>query len=83
MRAGGAASFSPDGRRVVTASGDKTARWEDGTAVKPVGDRPCAMRVGSSGEFQPRRPADRHRVRQDRAGVGRRERKPVGEADAP
>ncbi len=33
-----AASFSPDGRRIVTASDDKTARVWDAESGKPVGE---------------------------------------------
>ena len=69
------AMFSPDGKRVVTASNDTTARlWdaESGTAI--------AVLRGHTGEVaergvQPGRQAHGHRVRrQHGAAVGRRER---------
>ena len=31
------AAFSPDGKRIVTASGDKTARVWDAATGKPIG----------------------------------------------
>ena len=70
------AAFSPDGKRIVTASADKTARIWDAATGKPIGeplkghDDRCDQRG-----VQPRRQAHRHRVcRQDGAHLGRRDR---------
>ena len=70
------AAFSPDGKRIVTASGDKTARLWDAETGKPIGE-PLKGHDGYVCErgVQPRRQAHRHRVwRQDGAAVGRRDR---------
>ena len=69
------AAFSPDGARIVTASGDKTARIWDAATGKEI-----AVLRGHESEvtfrrLQPRRRAHRHGVRgQDRAHLGRRDR---------
>ena len=39
------AAFSPDGKRIVTASSDKTARLWDGETGKPIGEPLLAMRM--------------------------------------
>ena len=70
------AAFSPEGRRIVTASDDKTARvWDAGTG-KPIGE-PLKGHDGVSKQraFSP----DGQRIvtasrRQDGAGLGRRDR---------
>ena len=57
------AAFSPDGKRIVTASEDKTARLWDAETGKPIGeplDRPYGQRMERG--VQPRRQAHRHRV---------------------
>ena len=70
------AAFSPDGKRIVTASADKTARLWDAETGKPIGEplkghEDCVYERG----VQPRRQAHRHRVcGQDGAAVGRRDR---------
>ena len=58
------AAFSPDGKRIVTASGDKTARVWDAATGKPIGE-PLRGHDGCCAErgVQPRRQAHRHRVR--------------------
>ena len=70
------AAFSPDGKRIVTASDDKTARvWEAATG-KSIGDPLEAMKDAVlSAAFSP----DGKRIvtassRQDGAALGRRER---------
>ena len=70
------AAFSPDGKRIVTASADKTARVWDAATGEPIGEplRGHEERGAERG-VQPRRQAHRHRVRgQDGADVGRRDR---------
>ena len=39
------AAFSPDGKRIVTASDDKTARLWDAETGKPIASRSKAMRM--------------------------------------
>ena len=39
------AAFSPDGKRIVTASSDKTARLWDAATGKPIGEPLKAMRT--------------------------------------
>ena len=70
-----AAAFSPDGRRIVTASGDQTARiWDAATATQ------LAVLSGHEGVRHrrgvlARRAAHRHRLpRPDRADLGRGDR---------
>ena len=66
------AAFSPDGKRIVTASRDKTARLWDAETGKPIGE-PLKGHDGCCVErgVQPRRQAHRHRVcGQDGAAVG-------------
>ena len=69
-------AFSPDGKRIVSGSGDKTVRVWDATTGQPIGQpltghtEPVIER-----DVQPRRAA--HRLRQRRqhgAAVGRRHR---------
>ena len=70
------AAFSPDGKRIVTASADKTARLWDTETGKPIGEplKGHADVVYQRG-VQPRRQAHRHRVSgQDGAAVGHRDR---------
>ena len=57
------AAFSPDGKRIVTASVDKTARIWDAATGKPIGE-PLKGHDGRGVErgVQPRRQAHRHRV---------------------
>ena len=38
MRCVNSAAFSPDGKRIVTASDDKTARIWDAASGKPIGE---------------------------------------------
>ncbi len=73
----GSAAFSPDGKRVVTASKDKTARvWDPETGTQ------IALLKGHDGtvrfrRLQPGRQARRHRLcGQDRARLGPRDRNP-------
>ena len=67
------AQFSPDGTRIVTASGDKTARVWDAATGKTLATLAGHEGRGVERAVQPGRHAHRHRVRgQDRAGVGRR-----------
>ena len=47
------ASFSPDGKRVVTASGDKTARVWDADTGKPVGEPMTHGEAVHSASFSP------------------------------
>ena len=57
------AAFSPDGKRIVTASEDKTARLWDAETGEPIGE-PLKGHRGACLErgVQPRRQAHRHRV---------------------
>ena len=57
------AAFSPDGKRIVTASEDKTARVWDAASGKPIGE-PLKGHEGAVYErgVQPRRQAHRHCV---------------------
>ena len=67
------AAFSPDGRRVVTASGDGTARvWDAGHRRSAGHPLPATTAAVYRGGVQPGRAARRHRQRRrDGAGVGR------------
>jgi WD40 repeat protein len=47
------AQFSPDGRRVVTASSDRTARLWDGTSGKPIGEPMKHEDIVRSAQFSP------------------------------
>jgi len=47
------AQFSPDGKRVVTASVDKTARLWDGSSGKPIGEPMKHEDVVFSADFSP------------------------------
>jgi hypothetical protein len=47
------AQFSPDGQRVVTASGDKTARLWDASSGKPLGDPMKHEEAVNSAQFSP------------------------------
>ena len=79
-----AASFSPDGRRIVTASDDETARVWDAESGKPVGepmrheDGVIAASFSPDGRRIVTASGDEHR-----AGVGRGERQASGRANAP
>ena len=79
------ADFSPDGRRIVTASEDKTARvWdaETGTLIKVTRG---AHRQGASRRLQPRRSPRRHRQPgRHGAGLGRGRpaSRPIGSSTA-
>ena len=69
------AQFSPDGTRIVTASGDKTARVWDAATGKALATLAGHEGSVSSAQFSP----DGTRIvtaswRQDRAGVGRGDR---------
>ena len=56
------AAFSPDGKRIVTASCDKTARIWDAATGKPIGEPLKGHDDGFQRGVQPRRRAHRHRV---------------------
>ena len=77
------AQFSPDGKRVVTASADNTARlWDAGTG-KPLGEPMRHEGHVSSAAVQPRRHAGGDRISgQHRAAVGCRQRQGPRRADA-
>jgi WD40 repeat protein len=47
------AQFSPDGQRVVTASGDKTAQVWDAASGKPIGDPMKHEGIVESAKFSP------------------------------
>ena len=70
------AAFSPDGKRIVTASEDKTARVWDAASGKPIGEPLKGHEaVVCSAAFSP----DGKRIvtascRQDGADLGRRDR---------
>ena len=69
------AAFSPDGKRVVTASDDKTARVWDAATGAPIGQALAARRRSQQRVVQPRRQVGGDRIRrQHRAGVGRGDR---------
>ena len=56
------AAFSPDGKRIVTASEDKTARMWDAASGKPIGQPLKGHEDACERGVQPRRQAHRHRV---------------------
>ena len=66
------AAFSPDGRRIVTASSDHTARIWDAATGKQIAALEGHTNWVQSAAFQPRWPAHRHHVvlRQHRAHLG-------------
>ena len=69
-------AFSPDGRRIVSASHDRTAwLWDGLTGAVASPSRPHGKRVER--DLQPRCPADRHRLgRSDASPLGRDLRRP-------
>ena len=70
------ASFSPDGRRIVTASEDKTARLWDASSGSLIASPEGHEDEVLSACVQPGRRPDRDRVlRQDGAAVGREHRR--------
>ena len=75
------AAFSPDGARVVTASQDKTARVWDAATGAPLATLEGHDGTVSQRGVQPGRRARRHRLLgQDRAAVGRQDRRAAGHA---
>ena len=66
------AAFSPDGRRIVTASNDKTARVWDAATGRQLAVLSGHDQRGPHGRVLARRAAHRHRLRRpDRADLGR------------
>ena len=57
------AAFSPDGKRVVTASDDNTARLWDAETGREIATLKGHERLCSFGRLQPGRQARRHRLR--------------------
>ena len=65
------ASFSADGRRIVTACADRTARMWDAETGKPIGDPMRHQDQVRAATFSPDGRLDRHRILgPDRTSVG-------------